>query len=842
MHALHTYLAGQLAEALAKRRVVVFYDPRAEFAPFIAEVAPGLSEGIVTATLARQPVSVARFEGSYFALRQLVEPLVAIDEPAALLLYLPGVRRDKSSSVLMELEAGGKTYEPELKRLAINILRQRYTDGEIDELLASDTVAYEDIVAFIETGDGAASKLRIIYPDISTTELLARWLSNPQHDEAIASKHAFPELAKVFATRLGAVLDDRAGLPAARATAWRWLLINEFRADLNCPAPASIGRIPAPAKKDQLERVRELAEHLRQHFGEAYRTRSVEVETEMGVAGDALKAADLGSIDTFRFEERLLLQHAAGLIVEKAYDAAAAVVAQHITCFWARRDLARQAQWESCRLLAVLGGELARVEKRLGKMNGAPAAWVEAYTHPEAGWYRLDQAYRLLEAHVARMDEEPEAERALDLLRQGYERAIQQMATGFAAALASAGWSVPGVLPQAGVFAGHVDPRRGRTAYVIVDALRYEMGAELATALRQAVDLTLRPAIAALPTITPIGMAALLPGASGDFAVVEHKGKLAARIDGTVLGNLKDRQAFFKARQPGLVDFRMDDLLDTASKKLTHQLGEAPLVVVRSQEIDSLGESGSNRMARNAMNTAIGNVARAIRKLADAGIEQFVVVADHGHLFSARKGDDMKTEAPGGKTVELHRRCWAGHGGATPPGAVRVAGADLGYATDLEFIFPTGLGVFPAGGDLSYHHGGISLQEILVPVLTFRMPAAQVAPASSFSVTLANYPDRVTNRTIGARVSVSGSLFSGDELEVQVILLAGGEQVGALGLAFDAKFDRSTGVVTLTSGAYADIALILARDEVNSVQIVVQDPATGRVLAQSDSIPVHLSM
>lgn len=38
MHPFHDYLACQLSEKLADRRVVCFYDPREEFAPFIDEL------------------------------------------------------------------------------------------------------------------------------------------------------------------------------------------------------------------------------------------------------------------------------------------------------------------------------------------------------------------------------------------------------------------------------------------------------------------------------------------------------------------------------------------------------------------------------------------------------------------------------------------------------------------------------------------------------------------------------------------------------------------------------------------------------------------------------------
>jgi hypothetical protein len=65
---------------------------------------------------------------------------------------------------------------------------------------------------------------------------------------------------------------------------------------------------------------------------------------------------------------------------------------------------------------------------------------------------------------------------------------------------------------------------------------------------------------------------------------------------------------------------------------------------------------------------------------------------------------------------------------------VRVSGAELGYQTDLDFIFPRGLAVFKSGGDLAFHHGGCSLQEMVVPVITLRMPSSQVKTKAVSSV------------------------------------------------------------------------------------------------------------
>ena len=81
-----------------------------------------------------------------FELRAVLEPFVCGDAPSGcLVVYLPGRERDRHGSVLMELEKAGECYEPQLKRLARNVLRQRYTDGVIDEMLAPERVAYEDL-------------------------------------------------------------------------------------------------------------------------------------------------------------------------------------------------------------------------------------------------------------------------------------------------------------------------------------------------------------------------------------------------------------------------------------------------------------------------------------------------------------------------------------------------------------------------------------------------------------------------------------------------------------------------------------------------------------------------
>jgi hypothetical protein len=364
--------------------------------------------------------------------------------------------------------------------------------------------------------------------------------------------------------------------------------------------------------------------------------------------------------------------------------------------------------------------------------------------------------------------------------------------------------------------------------------------------LPKTAEVAARPAIAALPTITPIGMAALLPGAAGSFSVVEQNGKLGARIEDAFLPDLKARQRHAASRVPKLVDLDLDELLGMPASKLGKKIADAQVLIVRSQEIDSVGETGFTRQARRVMDEVIGDLASAIQRLAKAGIEQSVVTADHGHLFfPVDRDESMRTDAPGGDQIDLHRRCWVGRGGTTPPGCVRVAASALGYASDLDFVFPMGSGIFKAGGDLAYYHGGPSLQELVIPVLTVRLKSRAPASPAAGPLVVSGLPQAVTNRIFSVTLELGGpslSLFSSSML-VRPLLMSSGRQVGAVGMAIEGELDRATGCVMLQTGKPATVAFLLSDESIPALRVVVQDPATDAELYRSPAdIPVRLGV
>jgi hypothetical protein len=555
MHPLYEYVAKQLSERLKARKVVVWYDARREFAPFIAELRGGVrtSDEAVPVAMSGTAARLMEYSGSMFELRAVVEPFVCGDAPAeCVIIYVPGCERDRQGSVLMELEKAGDCYEPQLKRLARNVLRQRYTDGVIDEMLAPERVSYEDIArASSDTSSTEPpSVLKSIFHSTSGNEgIIAAWLASSDRDAEIEAKEATRELVKLVRSKLGLELPDDAALTKLRSVTLRYCLASEFRSDLTGAPPSVLDSIPLPKNKDEVTAARELAHQLRSRFPDVYPEMADRVEAELGLREAGLPAGTLGSIDTFRFEE----QRAA--ISMWRLDRGEAVrrgprchSTGENTASGLDRDVGRKAQWEACRRMAELGSLGATVRAAVGKAAAMPTPGSTPTRRKTAGsdWIRPSA---VLEAWVANLDDEP-LERPLGVVRGVYERRLPRHGGWFTKALVAAKWTVSPSLHQTRIYSEIVSEQPKPVAYFFVDAMRFEMGVELSERLPKSVEVSVRPAICALPSITPVGMAALQPGASSSFSVVEQAGTLGAKIDDAFLPDLAARKKFAASRVP----------------------------------------------------------------------------------------------------------------------------------------------------------------------------------------------------------------------------------------------------------------------------------------------------
>ena len=306
--------------------------------------------------VAGSKAQLAEYGGSFFEIRAVAEPFVSSDVPETLVIYVPGMERDRRGSVLMELEEAGTCWQPQLKQLAYHALQSRYTLGVVDEILKPERVTYQDLARAASDSGSAEppSILKSIFHDVSGNDaILAAWLVRDVRDADIESKEATRELAKLVRSRVGLELPEEAGLPKLRAITLRYVLAGEFRADLRCPAPTCLDSVPSPTTKEEEAAVRELARRLRSSFADEYATLADRVEAELGLPTAKLPADGLGSIDTFRFEERALLAHCGEQIAAQRFDDALAIVNEREHSFWLDRDVAgkpsgkRAAAWRS---------------------------------------------------------------------------------------------------------------------------------------------------------------------------------------------------------------------------------------------------------------------------------------------------------------------------------------------------------------------------------------------------------------------------------------------------------------------------------------------------------------
>ena len=112
MNPFPAYLHEQLEEKLKERRVVVWYDPNREFAPFVEALIGDVDgHGLKQVMLGALKTGLSVFQESYFALRMQLEASLSENRPKPLLIYLPGEKRDVRGSMLMEWEKAGRGSE-----------------------------------------------------------------------------------------------------------------------------------------------------------------------------------------------------------------------------------------------------------------------------------------------------------------------------------------------------------------------------------------------------------------------------------------------------------------------------------------------------------------------------------------------------------------------------------------------------------------------------------------------------------------------------------------------------------------------------------------------------------
>jgi len=340
--------------------------------------------------------------------------------------------------------------------------------------------------------------------------------------------------------------------------------------------------------------------------------------------------------------------------------------------------------------------------------------------------------------------------------------------------------------------------------------------------------------VAAVPTVTEIGMAALLPGAHAEAKVVTAGGgKLALEISGTVVKDRKDRVDFLKKHAGVAVfDAKLDGLLPKPSKKVREGIANAQLILVTSEEIDELCEKDNITQARRQMDGVLNDLRRGLRVLLDLGVQRIVLAADHGHLFGEELSEDMKVDAPGGETVDLHRRVWVGHGGKADDAFLRTHLSTLDMQGEFDLATPWTFACFKVkGGARAY----------LKPTS---------GPPVGITWTITPGSQKLSTRFFSVQITgVNTGLFDIVPPKVRVELRA---KRKAISRAVSASygFEEATGDVALrndeenTKNIAANTVTLMVVEEPGQkyVGLYLLDAATGAELSRLEKIEVAIAM
>jgi hypothetical protein len=859
------HLLSLIGQQAADHGIVVWYDPEGVYAHLVEGSQLG-------------EVPLLRYAGSFLELRERLEPyleFVGEDdriraealEPRPVVVYVP-LDRQATRYALVEAEAAGVVMEPgghpwqrntRLRVLAERVLQEVAPERAADwgRQAEQGILALADLDRLADQSSLDLGAVRLVFESTSPAEIALAFLASDRHDAALQQRRALPELTGVLRAEVGLVLNPEVGPAALRQAARRALLLTEFRGTLPAAVqPGVLENIPLPESPVHVEAAGRLCHTWRNRadYSDAYVEAARAVESELGASVFELSPDVLGDLDTFAAIETRLLRYAGERLLAGETQAALALAAKRKNSFWSGEDPSLRLRWT---LLETVGRLLTaarqvNAELRAGRRNAE--ALVRAYAEGESPWCRLDTEYRHLERQFTTFDlemndEHDQLERLVHHARQAYVDALGQCAGAFTAALEAAGFEVPGVLRQRDVFQKQVNPvlhGRGKVAYVLVDGLRFEMARELVGGMGdEASEVRLHAALAQLPSLTAVGMAALLPGSEKALELAESGGELVVRVDGRPL---KDRAARVRLLRDLLggrfVELKLNDLVKSV-RKVQEMVQSAEVVLVTSQEIDRRGEESADEdEARRYMDEVLDKLRRGVRRLAALGVTTCVLTADHGHLFVEGLTSGMKIDPPGGRTVELHRRVWLGHGGQSAPGYIRVAADKLGLKGDLEFAFPRELACFKVrGGSEAYFHGGASLQEMVIPVAVLQLSAGLPAAKDASQIELAMDRPRVTTRFFSVTATYRpAGLFPAAQKRVVFSVRAGRKEVGTAAMAAYG-FEGATQEVVLEPDRPNAITLMLTEEpEGGSVSVHVLDAASRIEQARWEQLPVTIHM
>lgn len=606
---------------------------------------------------------------------------------------------------------------------------------------------------------------------------------------------------------------------------WRYLLFSEFSFDLPGNLPTSLDAVPrAPNEARPL--VEATCDRLRSDLRtqSLYIKKAEDIERVLNLANACAGINDFGLRDTFPFEERSFLKQAIRALRADDIDLVREIMRRRKTSIWLTLGES-QVQWNLIEAAQSLMEVCSDYERQLADYSRSQVVLLDFYANSLRD---ADRRQREFEQSVNDyLDTDELMTGVIDQARSCYRRLSEKVQIVFTRHLEGSGWPPTGRLANTGVFERFVEPHlreRGRKiAYILVDALRYELGVELENLLSEDGPVELYAAYAHLPTITLVGMASLLPGAATDLYLANEAGSLVPRIEGEVVGNVAQRMNRFRNK---LGDRFKEMVLGDFIRATSIQPPTVDLLVIRSYEIDSQLESSPEDTLKQVPQT-LKRIRVALHKLRRLGFKEAVIATDHGFFLNTQAEAGDVCTRPQGNWPVINQRSMLGQGHGDSHSLV-VSAEKVGIRGDFA-NFATPWSMAPYRNGLLYFHGGASLAEAVVPVLVAKLESKAKVEDRQFKVELtykAGAKRITTLLPVIEVVLVSQSLLSlGTDFE---ILLEAQDATGnVVGEAQPGGLvNPATRTVTLSPNKREKIAILMQKEFEGTFSIKALNPTT----------------
>lgn len=610
---------------------------------------------------------------------------------------------------------------------------------------------------------------------------------------------------------------------------WRFLLYSEFVFDLPGDLPPALTNVPN-APQEALHLVEDLCDRLRndRRTQALYIERAEGIERELNLPALCEKIDDFGIRDTFPFEERACFNQAVDALKRDNVDKLRSVLNRHEQSVWVSKG-ENQAQWALLHSAASLVQACDDVERQLSDHTRSQDTLVDYYTTSMREVDRLQREFEQAAGDL--LDSGGASIEVINQSRSTYRKLMDKVQAVFIRHLEKSGWPISGRLSNADVFDKLVAPKLlesgRRVAYLLIDAMRYELGVELAKHLNEAGQVEVQVACAQMPTVTQVGMATLLPGAGQSFKLLNKENQVVPTLGDQQLTSVAQRMDVLRKRygqrfaEMDLVRFVRDNpKIDSTVE----------LLVIRSNDMDNDFEANPEA-APGLISRTFQKIRSAIYKLRDLGFQDVIIVTDHGFfLNTAIEPGDICTK-PSGKWINVHERTLLGDGIGDASNLV-LPSEMYGIKGDFNQVaVPRALVAYRAGQ--WYFHGGISLQEAIVPVITVRIRAAEKGIGSKLSIILSykRGSKKITTRLPVIEVEAGASDLFAQETDLLIEAYdVKGNVIGEAKLG--GPVNPATRIITLKPGDTIPITIKMEMDFEGKFIVKALDPITQTALGK----------